>query len=135
MPTGLSGGERGGVIDPVDLQGAGNMEWSQMVGVPANSPLVAGGSEMGPDNIEQRWSRVITQPTALSGPAADTIATPDGGTTGLGHWTDIFNFKGSAVPYLLLLLVAIVYFSHLKLAARGSAGGFGKHVSAGAALS
>jgi hypothetical protein len=134
MPTGLSGSERGGVLDPADLQGAGSMEWGKMVGVPASSPLVAGGSELN-ENIEQRWSRVITQPTALSGPAGDTIATPGGGTTGMGHWTDVLNFKGSAVPYLLLLLVAIVYFSHLKLAASGSTGGFGKHVSAGAALS
>jgi hypothetical protein len=134
VATGLATGEGGGLIDTVDVRGAGNQEWTSMVGVAPSHPLVTGGGELN-DNINERWSRVVTQPTALAGPAADTIATPDGGSVGMGHWTDVLNFKGSAAPYLLLLLIAIIYFSHLKLAARGSAGGFGRHVSAGAALS
>jgi hypothetical protein len=109
------------------------MEWHDMVGIAPDHPLVGGGSEMG-ENINQRWSRVITQPYAQSGPAADTIATPEGSTSGMGHWRDVFNFRGSATPWLLVLIVAIVYLSHLKLSAGGSAGGFGKHVRAGAAL-
>ncbi|MDX6609024.1 MAG: hypothetical protein QOF85_949 [Solirubrobacterales bacterium] len=103
-----------------------------MVGIEPSHPLVGGGSEMG-NNISERWSRVITQPYSQSGPAADTIATPEG-MTGLGHWRDVFNLRGSATPWLLVLLVAIVYLSHLKLSASGSTGGFGKHVRAGAAL-
>lgn len=134
MAIGREGSERGGVIDPADVRGAGAMEWGSMVGIQPSHPLVTGGSEMG-NNINERWSRVVTQPISQSGPAADTIATPDGRTTGgMGHWSDVLNFRGSAVPWLLFLLIAIVYFSHLKLSARGSAGGFGKHVEAGAAL-
>lgn len=109
------------------------MEWAQMVGIAPDHPLVGGGSEMG-ENINQRWSRVVTQPYKQSGPAADTIATPDGSAGGLNHWRDLLNFRGSAAPWLLLILIAIVYFSHLKLQAGGSAGGFGKHIKAGAAL-
>lgn len=134
MSTGLTASERGGVIDPVDLRGAGAMDWTEMVGVAPDHALVGAGGDAG-YNMEERWNRVITTQSALSGPAGDTIATPDGGTTSLGHWTDVLNLRGSVVPWLLILLVAIIWFSHLKLSARGSAGGFGKHVSAGAALS
>jgi hypothetical protein len=133
VPTGVSPSERGGVIDPTDLRGAGPMEWESMVGIAPSHPLVTGGGELN-DNINERWSRVVTQPYSQSGPASDTIATPDGTSTGMGNWRDVFNFHGSAVPYLLVMVIAIVYFSHLKLSAKGSTGGFGKHVSAGAAL-
>lgn len=133
MATGREPSERGGVIDPADVRGAGPMEWAQMVGIEPSHPLVGGGSEMG-DNINERWSRVITQPYGQAGPAGDTIATPEGKAPAMGHWRDLFNFRGSATPWLLLLLLAIVYLSHLKLSAGGSAGGFGKHVRAGAAL-
>ena len=133
MAVGREGSERGGVIDPVDVRGAGPMEWAQMVGIEPSHPLVTGGSEMG-NNINERWSRVVTQPYSQAGPAADTIASPEGASAGLGHWRDVFNLRGSAAPWLLIALLAIVYFSHLKLSASGAAGGFGKHVRAGAAL-
>lgn len=114
------------------------MEWADMVGISVDHPLVGAGGEAG-FNIEDRWGRVITRPYGQSGPAADTIASPEGavaggGHAGLGHWRDVFNLRGSATPWLLLLLVGIVYLSHLKLSASGSAGGFGRHVRAGAAL-
>jgi hypothetical protein len=133
MPTGVSPSEHGGVIDPVDLRGAGPMEWAGMTGISPDHPLVTGGGPLN-HNINERWNRVVTQPHAQAGPAADTIATPEGATGGLGHWRDVFNLRGSATPWLLLLLIAIVYFSHLKLSASGSAGGFGKHFRAGGAL-
>ena len=114
------------------------MEWASLTGISPDHPLVGAGGEGG-FNINVRWGRVITRPYSQSGPAADTIASPEGGTThmaggGLGHWRDIFNFRGSATPWLLVILVVIVFLSHLKLSAKGSAGGFGKHVRAGAAL-
>lgn len=132
MPTGLSGGERGGVIDPTDVRGAGRMEWGGMTGIAADHPLVTGGGPLN-NNINERWHRVVTKPYSQAGPASGTIATPEG-STGLGNWRDVFNLRGSVVPWLLILLLAIVYFSHLKLSAAGSAGGFGKHLKAGATL-
>jgi len=135
VAIGREGSERGGVIAPADVRGAGPMEWAQMVGIEPDHPLVGAGGEGG-FGIEGRWSRVVTRPYSQSGPAPDTIATPDGRVSGggIGDWRDLFNFRGSAVPWLLLALVAIVYLSHLKLSASGSAGGFGKSVKAGAAL-
>jgi hypothetical protein len=109
------------------------MEWGQMVGISPDHPLVGAGGEGG-FNAEERWSRIVTRPYSQAGPAADTIATPEGATGAIGNWRDVLNFRGSATPWVLMLLVAIVYLSHLKLSARGSAGGFGKHVRAGAAL-
>jgi hypothetical protein len=133
MPTGVAPSEDGGVINPVDLRGKGPMEWAGMTGIAPDHPLVGGGSEAG-YNINERWSRVITQPYSQAGPAADTIAGPEGKALGMGHWRDVFNFRGSAAPWLLLILVGIVYFSHLNLSAGGSAGGFGKHLKLGGAL-
>lgn len=133
MAIGREPSERGGVLDPVDVRGAGPMEWAQMVGIEPDHPLVGAGGEAG-FNAEQRWSRVITQPYSQAGPATDTIATPEGVSARLGDWRDVFNFRGSATPWLLVALLAIIYLSHLKLSASGSAGGFGKHVRAGAAL-
>ena len=103
-----------------------------MTGIAPDHPFATGGSEMG-FNINERWSRVITRPYSQSGPAADTIATPEGAIGGMGNWRDALNFHGSAAPWLLLALIAIVYLSHLRLSASGSVGGFGKHVKAGAA--
>ena len=77
---------------------------------------------------------MATQPYSQSGPAADTIATPEGAIGGIGHRRDLFNLHGSAAPWLLIALVAIVYLSHLKLSASGGAGGFGRHVRAGSEL-
>ena len=138
MAIGREPSERGGVLDPVDVRGAGPMEWGKMIGIGPDHPLVGAGGEGG-FNINERWGRVVTRPYSQAGPAADTIAAPDGashlaGGAGLGNWRDVLNFRGSATPWLLILLVAIVYLSHLKLSASGSAGGFGKHVRAGAAL-
>lgn len=132
MAYGREASERGGVIDPADVRGAGMMEWAQLVGVDVNSPLVAAGDRG--EVISDRWSRVVTRPYGQAGPAADTIATPEGAPSHIGNWRDVFNFHGSALPYVLIALVVIFYLSHLKLRASGEVGGFGKHVRAGAAL-
>lgn len=133
MAIGREASERGGVIDPVDVAGLGSMEWAQLVGVGVDHPLVGAG-DRGYD-INDRWSRVVTTPYGQAGPASDTMATPEGAaTTALGHWRDVFNFRGSPLPWLLAILILILFLSHLKLRASGEAGGFGKHLRAGAAL-
>jgi hypothetical protein len=132
VPVGREASERGGVIDPADVRGAGMMEWGSLVGVSVDHPLVGSG-DRGFD-INDRWSRVVTRPSGQAGPAADTIATPDGAPRSVGHWRDVFNFRGSPLPYVLIALIVIFYLSHLRLRASGEVGGFGKHVRAGAAL-
>lgn len=134
MAYGREASERGGVIDAPDVRGAGSMEWGQMVGVSVDHPLVA-ASDRGSNLISDRWSRVVTRPLGQTGgPAGETIATPEGKPNYIGDWRDVFNFKGSAIPWLLIFLIIIFYLSHLKLRASGEVGGFGKHVRAGAAL-
>lgn len=132
MALGREASERGGVIDPPDVRGAGPMEWGNMVGISPDHALVGSGERGFP--IADRWSRVVTRPYAQAGPAGDTIATPEGVPSQIGNWRDVFNFKGSSVPWVLIFLIVIFYLSHLKLRASGEVGGFGKHVRAGAAL-
>jgi len=129
---GREASERGGVIDAPDVRGAGSMEWGSMVGVSPDHALVGAGDRG--EFISDRWSRFVTRPAAQAGPAADTIATPEGMPSHVGSWRDVFNLKGSPLPWVLIFLVVIFYLSHLKLRASGEVGGFGKHVRAGAAL-
>lgn len=131
MAIGREGSERGGVIDAVDVRGAGSMEWAELVGVPVDHPLVGGGTM--PYNIEDAWSRVVTTPAGQAGPASDTIATPEGGAGMASHWSEVFNFKGSAVPWLLLAILAIVLMVHFTVNAEG--GALGRHLRAGASFS
>jgi hypothetical protein len=134
MPTGLSGGEGGGVIDPADVRGAGAMEWESVTGVAANDPLVGAGPRG--YNIEDRWNRVVTQEHSQSGPSSDVMATPDGKSAPiLTHPRDLLNFHGSVAPWLLFGLLLIVFFGHLRLKVGGAGGGFGKSVKAGGSFS
>jgi hypothetical protein len=132
-PIGLSGSESGGVIDPADVRGAGAMEWESVVGIPPSHPRVAAG-ERG-YVVADAWSHVVTQPYSQSGPSSDVITTPDGSPAPvITHWKDLLNPHGSVAPWLLVILVAIVFLSHLRLKAGGAAGGFGKNLKAGASF-
>lgn len=122
MAIGREPSERGGVIDPPDVRGAGPMEWEGVAGIPPSHPLIASGARG--YNIEDAWNRVVTTPYGQAGPAADTIATPEGTATGLGHWSDVLNFHGSPLPWVLVILVVILFLSHLSLRA-GAGGEFG----------
>lgn len=130
MPTGLGASEHGGVMAPADVHGAGLMEWAQVAGVPPQHPLVSGGVNF---DADRRWGRVVTTPEAQSGPTSDVIATPEitpAELRSLDSWRDLFNFKGSPVPWLLLLVLAVVFMVHFGAAVE--VGGFGRHVKAGA---
>lgn len=133
---GLGPSENGGVIAPTSVRGAGTAQWSDLTGIHPGHPLVseAGGVETNPGYTA--GSRIVTTPLGNAGPATDVIATPDGTGTGglhlLDDWRDVFNFKGSAVPWLLIIIVAAVFFAHASIEAR--AGAFGRDLSTRAAL-
>jgi hypothetical protein len=94
------------------------MEWESIGGVSVDHALVGGGDRG--NVISDRWSRVITRPSGQAGPAADTISTPEGSPApAIGHWSDVLNFHGSPMPWILVALIAIVFISHLKF--RGGA--------------
>lgn len=134
MAIGREPSERGGVLAPVDVQGAGSLSWAEVAGVRPSSPLVSDGNQLGWDVNP----RIVTTPRGQAGPATGgLIATPDGagvdnGLAQLDDWRDLFNFKGSPVPWILLISLGVLTFAHASVQAR--AGAFGKTASARAAL-
>lgn len=135
MPTGRGTSETGGVLAPADVRGAGDMEWASVIGVPPGHPLV---SDAGPAgyNIAASHSRIVTTPAGQAGPAGGVLATPNEyaleGGKHIDDWRDILNFKGSPVPWMLLIALGVLLFAHASIQAR--AGAFGKTASARAAL-
>jgi hypothetical protein len=139
MAIGRQTSRGGGVIDEADVRGAGDMEWSNLVGINPDHPLVGGSTAASPlpYNIVSESSRIVTTPAGQAGAATagGLAATPDAFTGSLKHlddWRDLFNFKGSPMPWLLLLCVGVVLFAHASIQAR--AGAFGKKAAATAAF-
>lgn len=138
MATGRQTSYTGGVVDAADVRGAGDAEWANLIGVAPDHPLVGGGSAM-PYNIVSENSRIVTTPAGQSGAAstgglasspANTYAAE--GIRQLDDWRDLFNFKGSPMPWILILALGVVLFAHASVQAR--AGAFGRKASAGAAF-
>jgi hypothetical protein len=137
MAIGRSGSYNGGVIDAADVRGGGDMEWSSLIGIGPDHALVGGGSAM-PYMIASENSRIVTTPAGQrgAGSGGGLVATPDANAQAaikhLDDWRDLFNVKGSPMPWLLLLSLGIVFFAHASVQAR--AGAFGKKAAVGAAL-
>lgn len=139
MAYGLSGSEGGGVLSAADVRGGGSMEWAAMIGVAPDHPLI-GGSGSRAYNVaeDQQNTRIVTTPAGQSGAASHggLAAVPDGmggkAVNQLDDWRDLFNFKGSPMPWLCLIALAVLFFAHASIQAR--AGAFGKKASVGAAL-
>jgi hypothetical protein len=92
-----------------------------------------------PFNIASENSRIVTTPAGQSGAASTgglaSSPTNDFAAEGikqLDDWRDLFNFKGSPMPWLLLLALGVVLFAHASVQAR--AGAFGRKAAVGAAL-
>lgn len=138
MATGRQTSATGGVIDAADVRGAGDAEWANLTGISPDHPLVGGGSNM-PYNIVSENSRIVTTPAGQSGAASTgglasspTNSFAAEGIKQLDDWRDLFNFKGSPMPWLLILALAVLFFAHASVQAR--AGAFGRKASVGAAL-
>lgn len=105
----------GGLASPADVAGAGVGAWEQMTGVSAMSPLVGGPGMNGsalPYNVDGARSRIVSNDSATT----DPVMGP--GASLLDDWRDVFNFKGSPVPWLLIGSLIIVGFMHLRVQAR-----------------
>jgi hypothetical protein len=120
----------GGVLAAADVRGGGDMEWAQLTGIKPGHPLIS-------PHENRNENRMVTTPAGQSGPAGTggVMATPDGAIPGLNQlddWRDLFNFKGSPMPWLLLIALGILFFAQASIKAR--AGAFGRSASASAAL-
>lgn len=127
MATGQT--EGGGVVSVPDVRGIGDAEWASVSGMRPTNPLVGGprAGGLGPFDVDHGGPRIVTTPEAQQGPAAGgaLLATPDGAGAGvavLDDWRDLFNFRGSPMPWLLLLTLLMIGFMQFRLDARARAG-------------
>ena len=116
MATGLG---RSWTLSPPDVAGAGDLEWATTAGVPSGHPLVqglqstqAGGSGY---DVDAPRGLIVTQdidaprPQGNMGGAADVF----------DDWRDLFDFKSSPAPYVLLALLAIIGIVAMRVEVRG----------------
>jgi hypothetical protein len=111
--------QSGGVAAPSDVPYAGASEWERMTGMSAMSPLVGGpgvpgGAPVMPYGVGERGSRIVS-----NGTAGNAAMDPSGpGVALLDDWRDVFNFRGSPVPWLLLLSLVMLGLMQLRVSAR-----------------
>lgn len=97
---------------------AGASQWEAMSGVSPLSPAVGGpgydvtGSHL-PYNIEGARSRIVSQDAP-----APALGGGHPGSHLLDDWRDVFNWKGSPIPWLLLLTLTMVGFAQFRVQAR-----------------
>lgn len=126
MATGLS--QDGGVVAPPDVRDAGDLEWSTVAGVPPTNPIVSRGRTDygGYDPEFSRGDRIVTTPEGQQGPVSGGVmAGPDAppGVALLDDWRDLFNFRGSPMPWLLIFALIFLGFMSFRVEARGGRGG------------
>lgn len=117
--------EYSGSLATPDVPNAGEMSWATTSGIEAGHPLVTGqrgGPAFDPD---AGFGRIASLPP---GETAAGMAAGAPGVEVLDDWRDLFNFKGSPMPWLLLLSLAALGFVQFGIS--GKAG----PVKAGAQL-
>jgi hypothetical protein len=108
----------GGVMSPADVHFAGVDAWQRMTGMSPMSPLVGGfggGDGTLPYNVDGA-SRIVS-----TGAAGSMSGVGGPGVHLLDDWRDIYNFRGSPAPWLLLLILVMLGFMQLRVAARAGA--------------
>lgn len=126
MATGLSSG--GGVVAPPDVREAGDVEWASVAAVAPSHPYVGGPNVegLGAFDVDRGRSRFVTTPEGQMGSATGGLmATPDGAgetVSLMEDWRDLANFRGSPMPWLLLLSLAMLGFMQFRVQARGALG-------------
>lgn len=106
----------GGVMAPTDVVGAGDDAWSRVAGIPPISAIVGGPGHPDDDYhlpyaVARGDGRIVTQ-DAAPGPLAGP------GIGDLDDWRDVFNFRGSAVPWLVLFTLAVLGLMQFRLMVR-----------------
>ena len=125
MGTGLS--SDGGVMAPPDVRDAGELEWATVAGMSPTNPIASRSrTDYGGFDPEfSRGDRIVTTPEGQQGPVSGGLAaTPDmPGVALLDDWRDLFNFRGSPMPWLLLFALIFLGFMQFRVDARAGRGG------------
>jgi hypothetical protein len=111
-------GQPGGVMAPADVSGAGLDAWTRTAGIPPMSRLVGGPGDPSDDwhmnfNVDTARGRIVTNDAPVkTGPMGGP------GAKVLEDWRDVFNWKGSPVPWLLLFSLAVLGLMQFRLMVR-----------------
>src|SRR5438270_103472 len=92
-----------------DVPDVGLGQWAAVSGMHPDDPLVGGRGGM--VGGTRRVARAAPDQTAL--PGAENIQ---------GHYSQLLNFKGSPMPWLLLAAIAYLGLVHLHVAGGASVG-------------
>jgi hypothetical protein len=125
VATGQS--DNGGVMAPTDVVGAGDMAWESVAGLPPTHPLVGGPfvDGLGLIDVDRGRSRIVTTPEGQMGPStAGLMAVPDGVQT-LDTWHDLFNWRGSPMPWLLISSLIVLGFMAMRVERRAAGAAMG----------
>src|SRR4051812_12932274 len=109
---------RGAIVAAPATGGQGRMDWASMAGVDASSPAVGGRLVEGlyAHDVDPGRSGIVSTPNAgasASGAGAGTDMAPV-----LDDWRDLLNFRGSPMPWLLLLTLAMLGFAQFAVSGR-----------------
>jgi hypothetical protein len=110
--------EWSGAIAPADVRGAGEMEWATVSGMAPSHPLVGGPHVpgLGAYDVDRgRGARIQTLPAGEGG-GSTSGGGPD--LALLDDWKDLLNFRGSPMPWLLLLALAALGVAQLSISGR-----------------
>lgn len=116
MATGLT--EWSGTLAPTDVPNAGEMSWTSIAGIDPEDPRVGGPhvAGLGAGDVDRGRSRIATMADASQPWTGAGAGTPEGRR--MDDWRDLFNFRGSPMPWLLLLALAALGMLQLSVAGR-----------------
>lgn len=105
----MAGGQAqgGGLLTMPESPGLGPVTWAQMSGMHPDSPMVGGrGAPSGGVDPDYKYRRVA-------------VASGDQAPVGQRqHFSELLNFRGSPMPWLLLAALAYLGIVHLHLNGR-----------------
>lgn len=134
MATGLT--EFSGGLATPDVIGGGEADWARLAGMPPSHPMVGGSpvAGLGQYDVDRARSRtgVVSSLPASEGGGSPAWTGSMAGVPGaeiFDDWRDLFNFRGSPMPWLLLF--ALSALGLMQLAVSGRLGPVRANVSAG----
>lgn len=117
--------EWSGAIAPADVRGAGEAEWQTVSGMSPGNPLVGGPRVAGLGAFDvDRGRGSHPMPGMVTMPGEGGAQPWTGAMAGvpgvelLDDWKDLFNFRGSPMPWLLLLALAALGVAQLSISGR-----------------
>lgn len=116
MPTGTT--EWSGAMATTDAARSPEYEWAVISGANKGAPTVGGPHMAGlmTHDVDRGRSRVVADIGSSEPWTGVGAGTPEGRV--MDDWRDLLNFKGSPMPWLLLLVLAALGLVSLSISGR-----------------